>query len=66
LVGTASPALGLVRSYIELTKPRILLLVLFTGLPVLWMAAAAPSVALTLAILGGTALAAGAANTLNC
>lgn len=65
-MGTASPALGLVRSYIELTKPRILLLVLFTGLPVLWMAAAAPSVALTLAILGGTALAAGAANTLNC
>ena len=54
------------RSYIELTKPRILLLVLFTGLPVLWMAAAAPSVGLTLAILGGTALAAGAANTLNC
>lgn len=66
MVGTASSALGLVRSYIELTKPRILLLVLFTGLPVLWMAAAAPSVALTLAILGGTALAAGAANTLNC
>ena len=65
-MSTASPALGLVRSYIELTKPRILLLVLFTGLPVLWMAAAAPSVALTLAILGGTALAAGAANTLNC
>jgi protoheme IX farnesyltransferase len=66
LAGTASPALGLVRSYIELTKPRILLLVLFTGLPVLWMAAAVPSVGLTLAILGGTALAAGAANTLNC
>jgi protoheme IX farnesyltransferase len=65
-MGTTSPALGLVRSYIELTKPRILLLVLFTGLPVLWMAAVAPSVGITLAILGGTALAAGAANTLNC
>lgn len=65
-MGLASPALRLVRGYIELTKPRILLLVLFTGLPVLWMAAAAPSVALTLAILGGTALAAGSANTLNC
>ncbi len=62
----ASPALRLVRDYLELTKPRILLLVLFTGLPVLWMAVAAPSVGLTLAILGGTALAAGAANTLNC
>jgi len=62
----ASPALRLVRGYVELTKPRILLLVLFPGLPVLWMAAAAPSVGLTLAILGGTALAAGAANTLNC
>jgi protoheme IX farnesyltransferase len=56
----------LVRGYVELTKPRILLLVLFTGLPVLWMAAVVPSAALSAAILGGTALAAAAANTLNC
>jgi protoheme IX farnesyltransferase len=56
----------LVRGYVELTKPRILLLVLFTGLPVLWMAAAPPPGVLSAAILGGTALAAAAANTLNC
>ncbi len=55
-----------VRGYVDLTKPRILLLVLFTGLPVLWMAAVAPSAELSFAILGGTALAAAAANTLNC
>lgn len=56
-----------VRGYVELTKPRILLLVIFTGLPVLWMAgSAAPSAAVSIAILGGTMLAAAAANTLNC
>ena len=62
----ATSAMHLVRGYVELTKPRILLLVLFTGLPVLWMAATAPSAGLSAAILGGTALAAAAANTLNC
>jgi protoheme IX farnesyltransferase len=58
--------IGTVRGYLELTKPRILLLVLFTGLPVLWMAASAPSPLLSVAILGGTALAAASANALNC
>jgi protoheme IX farnesyltransferase len=54
-------------SYVALTKPRILLLVIFTGLPVLWMATGdAPGPALATAILGGTALAAAAANALNC
>jgi len=62
----ASAALHRMRGYVELTKPRILLLVLFTGLPVLWMAAAVPSLGLCVAILGGTALAAASANTLNC
>jgi len=63
----ASQALRLVRGYVGLTKPAILLLVIFTGLPVLWMTAhAAPPAWLALAILGGTALAAAAANTLNC
>ncbi len=63
----ASQALRLVRGYVGLTKPAILLLVIFTGLPVLWMAAGpAPGPWLSLAILAGTALAAGAANTLNC
>lgn len=63
----ASDAVRLARGYLGLTKPRILLLVIFTGLPVLWMAAGnAPSAWLSVAILGGTALAAAAANTLNC
>lgn len=63
----ASQALRLVRGYVGLTKPAILLLVIFTGLPVLWMTAGpAPSAWLSVAILTGTALAAGAANTLNC
>ena len=62
----ASATLRTMRGYVELTKPRILLLVLFTGLPVLWMAAAEPTFASATAILVGTALAAAAANTLNC
>lgn len=62
----AADAMRLVRGYVELTKPRILLLVIFTGLPVLWMAAGPPSLALSLAILGGTTIAAAAANALNC
>lgn len=62
----AQATMRLVRGYVDLTKPRILLLVLFTGLPVLWMAASVPSVGLSLAILAGTALAAASANALNC
>lgn len=59
-------AAAALRGYLELTKPRILLLVLVTGLPVLWMTAATPTLSAAAAILGGTALAAGAANALNC
>ncbi len=56
-----------VRSYVALTKPRILLLVIFTGLPVLAMAANGwPGASFACATLLGIALAAGAANTLNC
>jgi protoheme IX farnesyltransferase len=62
----ASATVDLVRGYVELTKPRILLLVLLTGLPVLYMAAVAPSLGLSVAILGGTAFAAASANALNC
>jgi len=55
------------RAYADLTKPRILLLVIFTGLPVLAMASGGwpgtPFAALTLV---GIALAAGSANALNC
>jgi len=55
------------RSYVALTKPRILLLVIFTGLPVLAMATDGwPGTAFACATLAGIALAAGAANTLNC
>ena len=57
-----------VRSYVELTKPRVLLLVIFTGLPAMTLAAGgewpAPWFAFT--TLVGISLAAGAANALNC
>jgi protoheme IX farnesyltransferase len=63
---TLSPAQTL-HAYVQLTKPRILLLVIFTGLPVMAMAGedwpGLPFVAVT---LFGIALAAGAANSLNC
>jgi len=53
-------------AYFALTKPRLLPLVLFSGLPALVMAAGGwPSPARVALILGGTALAAGAANAFN-
>lgn len=54
------------RGYLALTKPRILLLVIFTGLPVMLMAEAWPGTGFVLSTLAGIALAAGAANALNC
>jgi len=55
------------RGYVALTKPRILLLVIFTGLPVMGMAAEGfPPLLASFNILLGIALAAGAANALNC
>ncbi len=63
---TMPPAQTL-RTYIELTKPRILLLVIFTGLPVMAMASEGwPGISFVVVTLCGIALAAGAANTLNC
>lgn len=57
------------RSYGNLTKPRLLPLVLFTGLPVFGMSAAAGappvSLAFGLLVLVGILLAAASANTLN-
>lgn len=56
-----------VRNYIDLTKPRLLPLVLFSGLPVMGMSASgdwAP-MSLTIWILVGICLAAASANTLN-
>jgi protoheme IX farnesyltransferase len=62
----AHTALASLRTYADLTKPRLLPLVLFTGLPVFGMAAdgwtSLPFAALTLL---GIALAAASANTLN-
>jgi heme o synthase len=60
-------SLSRVRGYVALTKPRILLLVIFTGLPVMGMATGTwPAPLVVTATLLGTALAAAAANTLNC
>jgi protoheme IX farnesyltransferase len=54
------------RNYLDLTKPRLLPMVLFTGLPVLGMAAGGwPSFSFSLLVITGIALAAASANTLN-
>jgi len=53
-------------TYLELTKPRLLPMVLFTGLPVMAMAHGGwPSPGFVLLVLLGIALAAASANTLN-
>ncbi len=67
----AAPTLPLVpralAPYLALTKPRILLLVIFTGLPAMVMAAEGwPGAGFVVATLLGIAMAAGAANSLNC
>lgn len=55
-----------VRNYIDLTKPRLLPMVLFTGLPVLGMAAGGwPSFSFCVLVMTGIAMAAASANTLN-
>ena len=62
----AHAAVVQLRSWANLTKPRLLPLVLFTGLPVFGMAAGArPSLAFAGLVLLGIALAAASANTLN-
>lgn len=53
-------------AYLNLTKPRLLPMVLFTGLPLLGLAAGGwPSPGFSLAVLLGVALAAASANALN-
>ena len=55
-----------IATYFQLTKPRLLPLVLFSGLPALVLAAGRwPSWELVASVIVGTALAAGAANALN-
>jgi protoheme IX farnesyltransferase len=62
----AHSALAALRLYADLTKPRLLPLVLLTGLPVFGMAAQAqPSWGFAALVLLGIALAAASANTLN-
>ena len=56
-----------VRAYVELTKPRIIELLLLTTLPVMFLAAdGVPPLGLVLATLVGGTLSAGSANALNC
>jgi protoheme IX farnesyltransferase len=56
-----------VRAYVELTKPRIIELLLVTTLPAMVLAdRGIPTLGLTAATLGGGTLAAGSANALNC
>jgi protoheme IX farnesyltransferase len=55
------------RSYLLLTKPRVIELLLVTTVPAMVLAAGElPSIPLMLAVLLGGALAAGGANTINC
>ncbi len=62
----AIAAISVLRDYVDLTKPRLLPLVLMTGLPVLGMSAGGwPSATFTVVTLLGIALAAACANTLN-
>ena len=64
----AVPVVGMekVRSYVALTKPRIIELLLVTTLPTMFVAQrGVPSVGLMVATLAGGALAAGGANAIN-
>ena len=62
----AQTALSALRTYADLTKPRLLPLVLFTGVPVLGMAAGGwPPLGFAVLTLLGIYLAAASANTLN-
>jgi hypothetical protein len=64
--GLAQTALTALRTYADLTKPRLLPLVLFTGLPALGMAAGGwPSFGFAALTILGISLAAASANTLN-
>ncbi len=56
-----------IRAYVELTKPRIIELLLVTTVPVMLLAARGlPSPLVVVATLAGGSLAAGSANALNC
>jgi protoheme IX farnesyltransferase len=58
---------GVIQAYVSLTKPRIVELLLVTTVPAMFLARTRLSpLGLTLVVLVGGALAAGAANALNC
>ena len=64
--GLSHTALTSIRTYADLTKPRLLPMVLFTGLPVLGMTAVGwPSPGFAVLALLGICFAAASANTLN-
>lgn len=65
--GTTTSAVDRVNAYIRLTKPRIIVLLLVTTVPAMLLAERGlPSIWLILATLVGGAIAAGAANAVNC
>ena len=68
LTSTRSRGLGAVaRSYLSLTKPRIIELLLVTTVPAMMLAAGGvPAPQTVLLTLAGGSLAAGSANTINC
>lgn len=63
----ASLPLGeVMRAYVTLTKPRILMLLIITGYAAMWVAAGGfPSIPLTLVSMFGLAMSCGAANAIN-
>src|SRR5215468_11270933 len=65
--GARAGLVATVRAYVALTKPRIVELLLITTVPAMFLARERVSpLGLTLVVLVGGALAAGAANALNC
>ena len=61
------PRAATLGSYVRLTKPRVIELLLVTTLPAMILAAGEmPSIGLIVSVLVGGALAAGGANTINC
>jgi protoheme IX farnesyltransferase len=65
--GAATRARAVFASYLSLTKPRIVELLLITTVPAMFLAQQRlPGLGLTLVVLVGGALAAGAANAVNC
>ncbi len=67
VAGSRAGLAATVRAYVALTKPRIVELLLITTVPAMFLARERVSpLGLTLVVLVGGALAAGAANALNC